>query len=64
MQNPITNRRSFRLAEISTMTGLSLPNLRKKAKDGELKTRKIGRAVIVLSEDLEKFLQGESNARS
>ena len=64
MQNPNTERLSFRLAEIASMTGLSLPNLRKKAKDGELKTRKIGRAVIVLSEDLDRFLQGESDAKS
>lgn len=60
MHEKITNRISYRLAEIASMTGLSLPNLRKKAKEGELKTRKIGRAVIVTREDLDKFLQGET----
>lgn len=40
-------------------TGLSLPFLRKAARDGDLKVRKVKGAVIVLDEDARAFLAGE-----
>ena len=52
-------RLSYRLKELSQASGLSLPFLRKEARDGKLRTRKVGGAVIVLAEDARRYLTGE-----
>lgn len=57
----ITTRLSWRLAELATASGLSLPFLRKEAAGGRLRIRKIGAAVIVLDEDARAFLSGGSS---
>ena len=49
-------RLSWRLAELSQATGLSLPFLRKEARLGRLQTKKIGGAVIVLDSDARSYL--------
>jgi excisionase family DNA binding protein len=51
-------RLSRSVAEISEVTGLSIPFLRRKISEGELRARRIGRRVIVLEEDLFAFLRG------
>jgi hypothetical protein len=54
------NRLSWRLDQLAKATGLSVPFLRKEARYGRLKTRKIGAAVIVLDRDVKEFLTGET----
>jgi len=54
------NRLSWRLDQLAEATGLSIPFLRKEARYGRLKTRKIGAAVIVLDRDVKEFLTGET----
>lgn len=58
---PQNTRLSYRLNEVAQATGLSLPFLRKEAREGKLKTRKIGGAVIVLTEDLLTYLKGDDS---
>jgi len=60
----ITQRLAWRLAQLSTASGLSVPFLRKEAKLGNLKTQKRGGAVIVLDEDARAYLAGEKAAQS
>ena len=55
-----TPRLSWRLAELADASGLSIKFLRVQAKIGNLKTRKVGTAVIVLDEDAKAFLRGQS----
>lgn len=52
-------RLSWRLNELSEATGLSVPFLRNEARAGNLKTRKLGGAVIVLDDDVRRYLTGE-----
>jgi len=61
MNQPQNQKLSWRLCEISGATGLSLPFLRKEQYAGNLKTRKIGGAVIVLDADLKRYLTGEDS---
>jgi hypothetical protein len=61
-QNNLTlpcNKLAWRLKEIADATGFSVPFLRKKEREGELKTKSVGRCKIVLNEDLLQFLNGE-----
>ena len=53
-------RLSWRLAQLSRATGLSLPFLRKEARLGRLATRKLGGAVIVLDTDARAYLAGNN----
>jgi hypothetical protein len=63
MQANVTNKRiAWSLAEIACSTGLSVGFLRKEAKRGTLQTKKFGRRVLVLNEDLENYLS-RSNQR-
>jgi len=58
MMGVIANERlSWRLAELSSATGLSLPFLRKEARLGKLPTKKISGAVVVLHRDVLAYLQ-------
>ncbi len=52
-------RLSYGLAEISQLTGLSTAFLHKLARAGTLKTKKFGARRMVLSADLQEFLNGE-----
>lgn len=67
MEGSTTNQRTaWSLAEISDSTGLSLGFLRNEAKRGALPIKRFGRRVLVLTQDLEKYLargsQNEGNA--
>ena len=57
IQESITNKKAFGIASISEQTDLSVAYLRKKIKDGELKATRFGTRVLVLKDDLEKFLK-------
>ncbi len=50
-------RMAWSLPELSSLLGLSLGLLRKEAKRGVLRTRRIGRRVIVLEPDLNSYLE-------
>lgn len=55
----VTSKRlSYGLAEISQLTGLSTAFLHKLARAGTLKTKKFGARRMVLSADLQEFLNG------
>ena len=54
-----TKKMAYGLPELAFETGLSLSLLRQKAKSGALRTRRIGRRVIVLQEDWANFLERE-----
>lgn len=57
MSTNVTQERiAWSLAEISSATGLSKGFLRKEARRGTLTTRKFGRRVLVLNEDLKNYL--------
>ena len=49
---------AWRLHEIADATGVTTAFLRKQKSLGRLKTRKIDGVVLVLSEDLQNWLQG------
>lgn len=58
-------RIAWSLAEISNSTGLSLGFLRNEVRRGTLPIKKFGRRVLVLEEDLRKYLaQGSPNQES
>lgn len=57
MQENVTIRGvAWSLAEISEATGLSIGFLRNDVRRGALPTRKFGRRVLVLDEDLRSYL--------
>lgn len=56
------SRRAWSLAEIARMTGLSLSFVRAEEKKGALKSRQFGRRVLVLEEDLARYLSGKEGA--
>jgi excisionase family DNA binding protein len=59
--NVTTQRIAWSLGEISDATGLSLGFLRNDVRRGTLPTKKFGRRVLVLDEDLKNYLsKGES----
>ena len=58
--NVTTQRLAWGLAEIAKATGLSLGFLRNEVRRGALPTRKCGRRVLVLDEDLKKYLDIKS----
>ena len=60
MNETVTQRFSYGLDELSSMTGLSTAFLRKEARAGNLKTRKFGARRLVLNEDLTTYLKGET----
>lgn len=66
-KNEMTNtipKLSWRLQEIASATGLSVEFLRKKEREGVLKTKHVGRCVVVMDFDLKLFLEGsEKNAK-
>ena len=52
------DRKSYTLGEMSDITGLSVSFLRKQGRDGLLRTIRVGKRVLVLSEDLDRYLSG------
>ena len=62
MSEMVTQKRfAYGLDEIADRTGLSTAFLRKEARAGNLKTKKFGARRLVLNEDLETYLKGESD---
>ena len=57
-QDMAINRICWRLTELPEVTGLSLPYWRKMTAENKLPVRRIGRSVIILHEDLMRFLAG------
>ncbi len=60
----VTDRLSWRLKDLADASGLSVPMLRKAARDGRLRTRKVGAAVLVLDQDARAFLAGDEAENS
>jgi excisionase family DNA binding protein len=56
-QKEQVTRRSYRVEEVAESTGLSIGMIRKEINAGRLRKVKVGRAVVILVEDLEKWLQ-------
>ena len=56
-ENATIQRVAWSLAEISEATGLSLGFLRNDVRRGSLPTRKFGRRVLVLDQDLKAYLE-------
>lgn len=54
-------KRAYSVEEISSETTLSKAYLRNKIRNGELEATRFGRRVLVLAENLEKFLKKGSN---
>ena len=59
---PKPQRRSFRIPEVAETTGLSEGMIKKKIREGELRATHVGRAVIILAEDLEAWLKAGASA--
>jgi hypothetical protein len=53
-------RRAHSLGQISVETSLSQPFLRKEIKHGNLVARKFGRRIVVLDEDLRRYLNRDT----
>jgi excisionase family DNA binding protein len=65
MQENVTIQRiAWSLAEVSEATGLSLGFLRNDVRRGALPTRKFGRRVLVLDQDLKAYLEKGSDNNS
>lgn len=59
MHTSVTKDRiCWRLTELPAVTGLSLPYWRKMTMENKLTVRRIGRAVVVMNDDLLRFLTG------
>ena len=59
----VTNQRlAWSLAEAATSLGLSLGFLRKQVRAGSLRSRKIGRRLLILDEDLRAWLGQDRTA--
>lgn len=54
----LNQKLAYRLSELAQASGLSVPFLRKEARAGRLKIRKVGGAVIVKACDVDEFLNG------
>lgn len=62
MQMMVTSQRmAWSLPELASLLGLSIGFLRKEARRGTLRTRRIGRRLLVLEPDLRSFLEGAIN---
>jgi hypothetical protein len=65
MQMMVTSQRmAWSLPELASLLGLSLGFLRKEARRGTLRTRRIGRRLLVLEPDLRSFLDAALNERA
>ncbi|MBI3895100.1 MAG: helix-turn-helix domain-containing protein [Acidobacteria bacterium] len=50
-------KRAFSLKDIKAQYGVSLNLIRKEIEDGRLPVRRVGKRILVLAEDLEKWLE-------
>ncbi len=57
MRTNVTYRMAWSVAEVANLTGLSLGFLRKEIKNGQLTAHKKGRRVVILTRDLEQYLE-------
>ncbi len=62
MLAPTQQRIAWSLIEIAKQTGLSLGFLRNEVRAGRLPVRRFGRRVLVLDEDLRRYLTEGSDA--
>jgi hypothetical protein len=62
-ENATIQRVAWSLGEISEATGLSLGFLRNDVRRGALPTRKFGRRVLVLDQDLKAYLETGSETQ-
>lgn len=51
---------AYSVAEAAERTSLSKPYLRNEIRDGNLKVKRFGRRVLILREDLQKYLSKEA----
>lgn len=58
-----SQRRAYRIHEAAEATGLSVGMIRKEIEAKRLKKTHVGRAVLILAEDLDAWLRGESKKR-
>lgn len=61
-QSVTTQKRGWRLNELSSAYGVSVAFLRKEIRAGRLPIKKAGKAVLVLDEDFREYLNRNSNA--
>ncbi len=54
-----TQRLAWSLAEVAALLGVSLPTVKRKAKNGDVRTMKFGRRRLVPDEELQRLLKGE-----
>jgi len=52
-----TSRLAWGLAEVASALGVSLGFLRKEIRRGSLKAVKVGRRVLILDQDLKRYLE-------
>lgn len=62
MMNDKVERVSFGVDEVAQRLGLSISSIRKHIRDGKLPARKLGGRTIILSADLNTFLEGLPSA--
>jgi hypothetical protein len=55
-KSPDGPRRAWRLGELARAYGVSVPFLRLEAARGRLRIRRLGRSIIVMTEDWEKYI--------
>jgi excisionase family DNA binding protein len=55
---------AWSLAEISECTGLSIAYLRNEARRGSLPVKRFGRRVLVLRDDLQRYLEKGSQPKN
>ena len=60
MTNVTESRISWSFDQAAHATGISVRTLRRAAKAGTLRIRKVGGRVLILDEDLQRYLRGES----
>jgi excisionase family DNA binding protein len=62
--NVTKQRISWGLTEASVATGISVATLKRAVRAGKLRTSKVGRRTLVLNEDLQRFIRGDSGEES
>lgn len=54
-----TEKLAYSVGDVAALTSLSKPFLRNEIRAGNLKVKRIGRRVLILSEDLQNYLRKE-----
>jgi excisionase family DNA binding protein len=55
-QTPSTNRLSYRVADLPALTGLSSKTIRRLIAAGDLRSVRVGKAILIPHAAVEKFL--------